>query len=79
MSLKQEDGRRTPEAIFSRLVKETVDADPKLWFLENRIPQLGEVGSLLPSSFCAFNHAIVHCHTHPPFFSPLLRISSGAS
>jgi len=43
MSLKQEDGGRTPEALFSRLVKETVDPNPKLWFLENRIPDLGEV------------------------------------
>ncbi|KAF8334042.1 PLC-like phosphodiesterase [Cantharellus anzutake] len=43
MSLKQEDGARTPEAVFSRLVKEEVYADRSLWFLQNRIPRLGEV------------------------------------
>lgn len=41
MSIKQED--YTPATIFSRLVKEVVYADRDLWFLEDRIPTLGEV------------------------------------
>ncbi|KAF9521184.1 hypothetical protein BS47DRAFT_1286404 [Hydnum rufescens UP504] len=47
MFIKQEDGARTPEWIFSILVKEAVyTADStrsSRWYLENRIPRLGEV------------------------------------
>jgi 1-phosphatidylinositol phosphodiesterase len=53
MSIKQEDYAITPTELFSRLVRETMMASPGGWststndtgmyFLQNRIPQLGEV------------------------------------
>jgi len=47
MFIKQEDGPRTPQRIFSTLVKEAVYTEDSTrssrWFLENRIPRLGEV------------------------------------
>ncbi|KAJ4468182.1 PLC-like phosphodiesterase [Lentinula aciculospora] len=43
MSIKQEDHTNTPPAVFSRLVREEIEESPLQFFLENRIPQLGEV------------------------------------
>lgn len=44
MSIKQED--YTPPGAFSSLVKQEVDLDRDLWYLENRIPNLGEASTL---------------------------------
>ena len=55
MSIKQEDYNVTPGPLFSKLVRDTIihgpggwdksetDDDKGMWFLENRIPKLGEV------------------------------------
>jgi 1-phosphatidylinositol phosphodiesterase len=59
MSIKQEDSEITPTPLFSQLVKDTIIHGPGgwdeskiqaktgvnkgMWFLENRIPKLGEV------------------------------------
>ena len=46
MSLKQEDFSVTPPPIFSQLVHRELLNGPggkQMWFLENRIPRLGEV------------------------------------
>ena len=55
MSLKQEDAALTPAPFFSQLVRDTIangpggwddsksDTNKGMWFLENRIPKLGEV------------------------------------
>jgi 1-phosphatidylinositol phosphodiesterase len=46
MSIKQEDFANTPAITFSRLVHEeilTSEGGMDLWFLDNRIPNLGEV------------------------------------
>lgn len=46
MSIKQEDFSVTPTPIFSQLVHEEIHNGPggkQMWFLENRIPLLGEV------------------------------------
>ncbi|TFK34842.1 PLC-like phosphodiesterase [Crucibulum laeve] len=46
MSIKQEDFVKTHPADFSRLVREEIEASPGgmgMWFLENRVPRLGEV------------------------------------
>lgn len=57
MSLKQEDGAKTDKDVWSRLVREEIMASPGgfkntdaqghrdlgMWYLENRIPTLGEV------------------------------------
>ena len=54
MSIKQEDDNTTPASLFSKLVKDTIihgpggwdeskTDDKGMWFLENRIPKLGEV------------------------------------
>jgi hypothetical protein len=43
MSIKQEDFSKTPAKIFSTLVKEAVYGNRDLWYLNNRIPSLGEV------------------------------------
>ncbi|KAI9056956.1 PLC-like phosphodiesterase [Trametes sanguinea] len=46
MSIKQEDFTRTPLPLFSRLVHDEIMNGPggrDMWFLENRIPKLGEV------------------------------------
>ena len=48
MSLKQEDFAKTPLPLFSRLVHDEIMSGPggrDMWFLENRIPRLGEVRS----------------------------------
>lgn len=46
MSIKQEGFAATPDPIFSRLVREEIFAAPggrDMWFLQNRVPRLGEV------------------------------------
>ncbi|KIL68537.1 hypothetical protein M378DRAFT_71215 [Amanita muscaria Koide BX008] len=46
VSIKQEDFRETPPQQFSILVRDEITSSPggiKMWFLENRIPKLGEV------------------------------------
>jgi len=46
MSIKQEDFTRTPPAAFSSLVRTEIYAGSggmDMWFLENRVPKLGEV------------------------------------
>jgi 1-phosphatidylinositol phosphodiesterase len=46
MSIKQEDFTVTPLPYFSRLVHEEISTAPgglDLWFLDNRVPKLGEV------------------------------------
>ena len=58
MSIKQEDASKTPPPFFSRMVREFMMNGPGgwddkissessvnrgMWFLENRIPELGEV------------------------------------
>ncbi|KAL7283011.1 hypothetical protein ACG7TL_002435 [Trametes sanguinea] len=46
MSIKQEDFTKTPLPLFSRLVHDEIMNGPggrDMWFLENRIPKLGEV------------------------------------
>jgi len=46
MSIKQEDFAKTPPATFSSLVRTEIYAGPggmEMWFLQNRIPKLGEV------------------------------------
>ncbi|KAI0637437.1 PLC-like phosphodiesterase [Trametes polyzona] len=46
MSIKQEDFTKTPLPLFSRLVHEEMENGPggfAMWFLQNRIPTLGEV------------------------------------
>ncbi|KAF8311301.1 PLC-like phosphodiesterase [Clavulina sp. PMI_390] len=44
MSIKREQNlSKTPTILFSQLVKEAVYAERELWFLDNRIPRLGEV------------------------------------
>ncbi|THH10013.1 hypothetical protein EW145_g1615 [Phellinidium pouzarii] len=46
MSIKQEDFATTPPAEFSTLVHDELYSGPggrDMWFLENRVPQLGEV------------------------------------
>ena len=45
-SFKQEDFARTPPPVFSQRVHDEIAAGPggwALWFLENRVPALGEV------------------------------------
>lgn len=42
MSIKQEDYVTVPWETFSQLVKKEVDAWTGMWWLENRIPTLGE-------------------------------------
>jgi len=43
MSIKQEDFASTPATTFSTLVKNIVYANRDLWYLEDRLPTLGEV------------------------------------
>jgi len=46
VSIKQEDFRQTPLERFSNLVRDEITSSPggmELWFLEDRIPKLGEV------------------------------------
>lgn len=43
MSIKQEDFTKTPAKTFSTLVKAEVYKNRDLWYLEDRIPSLGEV------------------------------------
>lgn len=46
MSMKQEDFAKTPYRVFSKTVHDEIHNGPggrKMWFLENRIPKLGEV------------------------------------
>ena len=46
MSVKQEDFATVPGSVFSELVRVDIMEGPggkDMWFLENRIPQLGEV------------------------------------
>lgn len=43
MSIKQEDFASTPALTFSTLVKNIVYANRDLWYLEDRVPTLGEV------------------------------------
>ena len=46
MSIKQEDFARTPLSLFSKCVHDEIIGGPggrDMWFLENRIPKLGEV------------------------------------
>ncbi|CDO68891.1 hypothetical protein BN946_scf185000.g34 [Trametes cinnabarina] len=46
LSIKQEDFTKTPLPLFSRLVHDEIMRGPggrDMWFLENRIPKLGEV------------------------------------
>ncbi|KAH9890607.1 PLC-like phosphodiesterase [Cubamyces lactineus] len=46
MSIKQEDFAKTPLPFFSKLVHDEIMRGPggrEMWFLENRIPKLGEV------------------------------------
>ncbi|KDQ59632.1 hypothetical protein JAAARDRAFT_126848 [Jaapia argillacea MUCL 33604] len=46
MSIKQEDFTTTPPSVFSTCVRDEIMGGPggrKMWFLENRVPTLGEV------------------------------------
>jgi len=46
MSIKQEDFAYTPPLVFSKLVRDEIFAGPggtDIWFLNNRVPKLGEV------------------------------------
>lgn len=46
VSVKQEDSANTPPRVFSRLVREEIERSQGgmgMWWLENRIPRLGEV------------------------------------
>lgn len=54
MSIKQEDFSKTPAQVFSTLVKDVVYSHKDLWYLDDRIPSLGEVrfGFLLFVFYC---------------------------
>jgi 1-phosphatidylinositol phosphodiesterase len=43
MSIKQEDFGYTPAQVFSGMVKESIAQSRNIWWLEDRIPSLGEV------------------------------------